>query len=68
LIDENYFINNSINSNIDENFIIQQIELRNKAKKEKNWQLADKIRSDLYSHKIVLEDVTKDKTIWKVIK
>ncbi len=37
-------------------WIIEQIELRSKAKIEKNWQLADEIRNELAEKGIILED------------
>jgi cysteinyl-tRNA synthetase len=41
------------------------IKLRTDAKKEKNYALADKIRSELNNLGVILED-SKDKTIYKV--
>ncbi len=55
-------------SEIDENYILNQIELRKKAKDEKNWALADQIRLDLLSKNIILEDKSNNQTIWKEIK
>lgn len=40
----------------DDEWIIEQIELRTKAKAEKNWQLADEIRNTLAQKGIILED------------
>ncbi len=40
------------------------INLRNKARKDKNFELADKIRDELDAAGIVIED-EKDKTIWR---
>lgn len=51
-------------SNIDESWIIEQIELRTKAKKEKNYQEADRIRNVLLDKCIELED-TPNGTRWK---
>jgi len=48
-------------------WIEKKIEERNKAKKEKNYALADAIRNELLGAGIVLED-HKEKTIWKKIK
>ncbi|WP_291490259.1 cysteine--tRNA ligase [Desulfurella sp.] len=48
-------------------WIEEKIEQRNKAKKEKNYALADSIRNELLNAGIILED-HKDKTIWKKIK
>jgi len=67
LLDDRFFLKVTKN-NIDENFIIEQIALRAKAKAEKNWVLADKIRNDLLKQNIALEDVANGKTIWKVAK
>lgn len=54
--------------NLEENqWIEEKINLRSKAKKEKNYALADKIRNELLEEGIILED-RKDKTIWKKIK
>jgi cysteinyl-tRNA synthetase len=50
---------------VDENFINEQIALRLKAKQEKNFAEADKIRKSLLEKGIVLEDVSGGKTIWK---
>ena len=41
------------------------LEIRNKAKKEKNYTLADEIRNDLNKIGIILED-TKEKTTYKI--
>jgi len=43
------------------------IDLRNKFRKEKNWEKADYIRDKLKEAGILLED-SKDGTIWKIIK
>ena len=40
------------------------IDERFKAKKNKNFDLADKIREELLNKGIVIEDL-KDKTVWK---
>ncbi len=45
--------------------IEQQIQLRIQAKKEKNWALADKIRNDLKSQGILLEDSPDGTTSWR---
>jgi len=45
--------------------ILKKIELRNKARKDKNYKEADKIRKDLSDKGVLIED--KDgKTIWKL--
>ena len=59
---ENFKISNI---KVSENYIIKKIEERNKAKKDKNFNLADKIRKDLLDQGIIIED-QKDKTIWKL--
>ena len=53
-------------SSIDENFILEKIEERNLAKKEKNYELADKIRNDLLEKGIKLID-TKDGVAYEVL-
>lgn len=61
---EQFYDNNMVF--IDEAYILEQIELRKKAKLQKNWQLADEIRNKLLSeNNIILEDKTDGKTIWK---
>ena len=50
--------------NIGENTIKKKIEERNNAKKKGDFKLADKIRNELLSKGILIEDL-KDKTIWK---
>ncbi len=44
------------NNSDDDAWILVQIELRSKAKAEKNWQLADEIRNALTEKGIILED------------
>ena len=48
----------------DDAWILEQIELRSKAKAEKNWQLADEIRNSLAEKGIILED-SKSGTTYK---
>ncbi len=48
----------------DNAWILEQIELRTKAKTEKNWQLADEIRNSLAERGIILED-SKSGTTYK---
>ena len=43
------------------------VDIRNEARKRKDWETADKIREQLKELGIVLED-TRDKTIWKIKK
>jgi cysteinyl-tRNA synthetase len=51
--------------NLSEEEILQLIEERNVARREKNWKRADEIRNNLFSKGIVLED-TPSGTIWKI--
>ncbi|OGP59598.1 MAG: cysteine--tRNA ligase [Deltaproteobacteria bacterium RBG_13_52_11b] len=51
--------------NLAEEQVLQLIEERNKARKEKNWKKADEIRNDLLSRGIILED-TSSGTHWKI--
>jgi len=53
-------------SNISESEILEQIELRNSARKEKNFNLADEIREKLLTSGVKLED-TKDGTSFNFI-
>lgn len=53
------------NVSVDESFIEEQIALRLKAKQEKNYAEADRIRKSLLEKGIVLEDVAGGKTTWK---
>lgn len=60
----NFFCKKDLQEN--KNFDINsQIELRLKFKQEKNFSKADEIRNSLLSQGIILEDISKDKTIWK---
>ncbi|MBS3818060.1 cysteine--tRNA ligase [bacterium] len=47
--------------------LMEKIKLRQKARKEKNYELADRIRDELYQKGIILED-TKNGVRWKIIK
>ena len=49
---------------VSEEYILKKIDDRLKARKEGNFDLADKIRDELLNNKIEIED-QKDKTIWK---
>ncbi len=50
--------------NISENEITDKISIRNKARDNKNYELADKIRQELLDNGVLIED--KDgKTVWK---
>jgi len=51
--------------NLSEEKILKLIEERNVARKEKNWKIADEIRSDLLSKGIILED-TPSGTVWRI--
>lgn len=64
LLDVNFFSNKRGNE-VDEDYINSQIALRLKFKQEKNFSKSDEIRQNLLAQGIVLEDVAKDKTIWK---
>ncbi len=61
LFDESFF---AAKNNVDENYINSQIELRLKAKKEKDFKKADEIRNELLAQGIVLEDSASG-TVWK---
>ena len=50
---------------VSESYISKKIEERTKAKKSGNFDLADKIRKELLSKGIMIED-QKGKTIWKI--
>ena len=64
-IDKNQWENfKKLNRNISEELILKMIDDRNHAKKNKNFNLADKIRQDLLNKGVSIEDL-KDKTIWK---
>ena len=52
------------NLKISENEIIQRINERNKARKNNNFELADKIRNELFENGILIED-KDDTTSWK---
>ncbi len=53
------------NIKISEDYILKKISERTKAKKDKNFALADEIRKDLLGEGIVIED-QQDKTVWKL--
>ena len=50
---------------VSEDYILKKIAERTKAKKERNFDLADQIRKDLLGKGILIED-QQDKTIWKL--
>ena len=54
-----------LNIDISEEFILKKINERKSAKESKNFNLADKIREELFDKGIVIEDL-KGKTIWKL--
>ncbi len=62
LFDANFLDKKSL-GDVDEAYINSQIELRVKAKLEKNWALSDQIRDDLLKMGITLKD-SKDGTSW----
>jgi cysteinyl-tRNA synthetase len=64
LLKNNFYVDNSIN----ENYILEQINLRNNYKLQKNYEYADKIRDDLKAQNIILEDIAGNKTIFHRIK
>jgi cysteinyl-tRNA synthetase len=49
--------------NLNEKQIEEHIAARNKAREQKNWDLSDKIRDDLLSKGILIQD-SKEKTSW----
>ncbi len=53
------------NIKVSEEYILKKIAERTKAKKDGNFNLADKIRKDLLNQGIVIED-QQDKTVWKL--
>ncbi len=53
------------NIKVSEDYILKKIAERTKAKKDKNFALADQIRKDLLDQGIAIED-QKDKTVWKL--
>lgn len=63
LLDVNYF--DAKKKDVDENFIISQIEARKQAKKDKNFALSDQIRADLSAQGIIIEDRPNGEVIWK---
>ncbi len=56
-------INNILNTNASS--MEEIIEMRNNARKEKNWEISDKIRNALDANGIVLKD-SKDGTSWEL--
>jgi cysteinyl-tRNA synthetase len=64
LFDADFFSKNTA-TKIDESYVNEQIALRLKFKKEKNFAESDAIRKNLLELGVVLEDVSKEETIWK---
>ena len=50
---------------ISEEDILKKIELRNKARKNKNYEEADKLRDELLDKEVLIED-KNGKTSWKI--
>tara|TARA_B100001093_G_scaffold417105_1_gene407963 strand:+ start:1059 stop:2408 length:1350 start_codon:yes stop_codon:yes gene_type:complete len=64
-IDKNQWENfKKLKNDVSKEFIMKKIQERDKAKEEKNFDLADKIREELINKGILIED-SKDRTIWK---
>lgn len=63
--DPDTFLQNATTGEITAANIDQQIQVRNQAKRNKNWQQADTIRDQLKASGIILEDVAGGKTIWR---
>jgi cysteinyl-tRNA synthetase len=64
-LDQNYFSSKST-INVNKDYILAKIEERNIAKKNKDYDKADKIRDELLSNNIMIKD-SKDGTEWKII-
>lgn len=64
LFDVNFF-KKDVEISVDEAYVNQQIALRIACKKERNFAKADEIRNKLLEQGVILEDVSKDETIWK---
>jgi len=62
---QNNLIYNNLAISIDD--IEKKIALRNEARASKNWSLSDKIRDELLSYNIAIED-SQSKTVWRIIK
>jgi cysteinyl-tRNA synthetase len=71
LYDENYLSkikNIQLRTDIDEAYILEKINIRSKAKQQKDWGLADSIRDELLSKNIILEDLPNGETKWNIKK
>jgi cysteinyl-tRNA synthetase len=69
IYDESYYINNEKkldNLEITENEILELIQQRSEAKKDKNYQKADEIRKLLENKNILLKDTAKG-SVWSVM-
>lgn len=55
----------SQNKEVDENYILEMISKRKEAKLQKNWALADQIRTELATAGIELEDHPDGSTSWR---
>ncbi len=55
-----------MHSDIDETHILSEIELRNQARKMKDFQKADQIRDNLAREGILLEDRSDGTTVWRL--
>ena len=65
LFDENY-TNNTPTAEVSEVYVLEQIEARKQAKKDKNWPLSDKIRDDLLANfNVILEDKPDGTVLWR---
>lgn len=53
------------NSGVDESYINELVNKRLEAKKQKDWKLADQIRSRLLEQQIILEDKPDGTTVWR---
>ena len=62
----NLLMKEKVESDISEEYILQKIEERKEAKKEKNYVLADKIRDELLNKNIRLID-NKENTTYEFI-
>ena len=63
-VEHEKFLFNKTDLNLDKEFIENMISRRQEAKKNKDFELADKIRDELFKQGIVLED-TINGTTWK---
>lgn len=67
LYEADYVNNLQISNEVEESYILEQIELRKQAKKDKNWGLCDKIRDDLLSnYNVILKDNPDGSVDWEI--